>query len=305
MRTVRPLIAGARCQCSGAGRAWPYGHRSGSFPPIHCRYPHPFGPARYRNGRQPAGLPHGHHGGFGDANPADHGPRGHHRQQGQARRRLARHRRDHVHGPLQERHQDDQQGDRPGRTRGERRHRRRLGHHPERARPVQRRLQRHAHGHVRHPPLQLGRHQPANRRDRRLDRREERLLLDRRGRTARRRASPSSPRSRRPATASSSAPASPGPRGRAASTDPAFAPGGIAFVDLAGDAVTWSAQATTNAPADADHRAARGDLQLHRHQLEPGRRQERARSTRSSRSPARAPGRSSCPRSASPPRAPA
>lgn len=34
-----------------------------------------------------------------------------------------------------------------------------------------------------------------------------------------------------------------------ASTDPAFAPGGIAFVDLAGDAVTWSAQTTTNAPA--------------------------------------------------------
>ena len=34
-----------------------------------------------------------------------------------------------------------------------------------------------------------------------------------------------------------------------ASSDPAFAPGGIAFVDLAGDAVTWSAQATTNAPA--------------------------------------------------------
>jgi ABC-type phosphate transport system substrate-binding protein len=34
-----------------------------------------------------------------------------------------------------------------------------------------------------------------------------------------------------------------------ASTDPAYAPGGIAFVDLAGDAVTWSAQATTNAPA--------------------------------------------------------
>jgi ABC-type phosphate transport system substrate-binding protein len=34
-----------------------------------------------------------------------------------------------------------------------------------------------------------------------------------------------------------------------ASTDPAFAPGGIAFVDLAGDAVTWSSQTTTNAPA--------------------------------------------------------
>jgi ABC-type phosphate transport system substrate-binding protein len=34
-----------------------------------------------------------------------------------------------------------------------------------------------------------------------------------------------------------------------ASSDPAFAPGGVAFVDLAGDAVTWSAQATTNAPA--------------------------------------------------------
>jgi ABC-type phosphate transport system substrate-binding protein len=34
-----------------------------------------------------------------------------------------------------------------------------------------------------------------------------------------------------------------------ASTDPAFAPGGIAFVDLAGDAVTWSTQTTTNAPA--------------------------------------------------------
>ena len=34
-----------------------------------------------------------------------------------------------------------------------------------------------------------------------------------------------------------------------ASTDPAFAPGGIAFVDLAGDAVTWAAQTTTNAPA--------------------------------------------------------
>ena len=33
------------------------------------------------------------------------------------------------------------------------------------------------------------------------------------------------------------------------STDPAFAPGGVAFVDLAGDAVTWAAQATTNAPA--------------------------------------------------------
>ena len=33
------------------------------------------------------------------------------------------------------------------------------------------------------------------------------------------------------------------------SSDPAFAPGGIAFVDLAGDAVTWAAQATTNAPA--------------------------------------------------------
>ncbi len=33
------------------------------------------------------------------------------------------------------------------------------------------------------------------------------------------------------------------------SSDPAFAPGGVAFVDLAGDAVTWSAQATTNAPA--------------------------------------------------------
>jgi ABC-type phosphate transport system substrate-binding protein len=36
------------------------------------------------------------------------------------------------------------------------------------------------------------------------------------------------------------------PRG---TSDPAFAPGGVAFVDLAGDAVTWSAQATTNAPA--------------------------------------------------------
>jgi ABC-type phosphate transport system substrate-binding protein len=34
-----------------------------------------------------------------------------------------------------------------------------------------------------------------------------------------------------------------------ASTDPPFAAGGVAFVDLAGDAVTWSAQATTNAPA--------------------------------------------------------
>jgi ABC-type phosphate transport system substrate-binding protein len=31
-------------------------------------------------------------------------------------------------------------------------------------------------------------------------------------------------------------------------SDPPFATGGIAFVDLAGDAVTWSAQATTNAP---------------------------------------------------------
>jgi ABC-type phosphate transport system substrate-binding protein len=34
-----------------------------------------------------------------------------------------------------------------------------------------------------------------------------------------------------------------------ASSDPPFAPGGVAFVDLAGDAVTWSSQATTNAPA--------------------------------------------------------
>jgi len=33
------------------------------------------------------------------------------------------------------------------------------------------------------------------------------------------------------------------------SSDPPFAAGGIAFVDLGGDAVTWSAQATTNAPA--------------------------------------------------------
>jgi ABC-type phosphate transport system substrate-binding protein len=32
-------------------------------------------------------------------------------------------------------------------------------------------------------------------------------------------------------------------------TDPAFAPGGVAFVALAGDAVSWSHQATTNAPA--------------------------------------------------------
>ena len=34
-----------------------------------------------------------------------------------------------------------------------------------------------------------------------------------------------------------------------ASTDPPYAAGGIAFVNLAGDAVTWAAQATTNAPA--------------------------------------------------------
>src|SRR5262245_50595185 len=34
-----------------------------------------------------------------------------------------------------------------------------------------------------------------------------------------------------------------------ATTVPPFAAGGIAFVNLAGDAVTWSAQATTNAPA--------------------------------------------------------
>jgi len=33
------------------------------------------------------------------------------------------------------------------------------------------------------------------------------------------------------------------------SSDPPFAAGGIAFVDIGGDAVTWSAQATTNAPA--------------------------------------------------------
>lgn len=38
-------------------------------------------------------------------------------------------------------------------------------------------------------------------------------------------------------------------RARGAS-DPPFAPGGIAFVNLAGDAVTWSAQKTTNAPAN-------------------------------------------------------
>jgi ABC-type phosphate transport system substrate-binding protein len=34
-----------------------------------------------------------------------------------------------------------------------------------------------------------------------------------------------------------------------ASTDPPYAAGGVAFVNMAGDAVTWSAQATTNAPA--------------------------------------------------------
>jgi ABC-type phosphate transport system substrate-binding protein len=33
------------------------------------------------------------------------------------------------------------------------------------------------------------------------------------------------------------------------STDPAYASGGIAFVDLAGDGVTWAANSTTNAPA--------------------------------------------------------
>ena len=33
-------------------------------------------------------------------------------------------------------------------------------------------------------------------------------------------------------------------------TDPPYAAGGIAFVDLAGDAVTWAANATTNAPAN-------------------------------------------------------
>jgi ABC-type phosphate transport system substrate-binding protein len=33
-----------------------------------------------------------------------------------------------------------------------------------------------------------------------------------------------------------------------ASTDPPFAPGGLAFVTLAGDAVTWSTQTVTNAP---------------------------------------------------------
>ena len=33
------------------------------------------------------------------------------------------------------------------------------------------------------------------------------------------------------------------------SSDPPFAAGGIAFADIGGDAVTWSAQATTNAPA--------------------------------------------------------
>ncbi len=32
-------------------------------------------------------------------------------------------------------------------------------------------------------------------------------------------------------------------------SDPPYAAGGVAFVNLAGDAVTWSAQATTNAPA--------------------------------------------------------
>jgi|SRR5215469_2538751 len=35
-----------------------------------------------------------------------------------------------------------------------------------------------------------------------------------------------------------------------ASTDPAFGPGGIAFVALAKDAVTWASNATTNAPAN-------------------------------------------------------
>jgi ABC-type phosphate transport system substrate-binding protein len=34
-----------------------------------------------------------------------------------------------------------------------------------------------------------------------------------------------------------------------ASTDPAYGPGGVAFVNLAGDAVTWATPATTDAPA--------------------------------------------------------
>ena len=62
------------------------------------------------------------------------------------------------------------------------------------------------------------------------------------------------------------------PRG---SSDPAFGPGGVAFVNLAGDAVTWSHQKTSNAPAHPDPDAAQPDLHLLGHQLEPGRRQER------------------------------
>ncbi len=132
---------------------------------------------------------------------------------------------------------------------GERCRRRRLGHHPERAGPVQRRLQRHA-SRARPPPASTAGTPPTP-----TPGRSATPIAEKSGCSSIARPDGSSAGITQLATfqktgdgnfyCSSFARSS---RARG-SSDPAFAPGGIAFVDLAGDAVTWSAQATTNAPA--------------------------------------------------------
>ena len=78
-----------------------------------------------------------------------------------------------------------------------------------------------------------------------------------------------------------------------ATTDPAFSAGGISFIALGGDAVTYATFPGSNAPANLTTAQLFKIYTCAVHQLEAGRRQERARSRPSSRRPGPAPGRSS------------
>ena len=114
----------------------------------------------------------------------------------------------HRHGPLQRRQRDLRLQDHGvGRSGAEGRHGCGLGHHPEPARPVQRRLQRRQGGHG-HAPVQLGRHQPQHRGHRRLHPGQGRWLRGHRAPATAPR--PASPRSASSQVLRTTAPASPG-----------------------------------------------------------------------------------------------
>ena len=61
-----------------------------------------------------------------------------------------------------------------------------------------------------------------------------------------------------------------------ATTDPPYSKGGLAFITLAGDAVTYATQPGSAAPSNLTTAAAVRHLHLQVHQLGPGRRQERS-----------------------------